>query len=227
LALILCIETSTTVCSVALAEDGILISVKEDTNGEYSHAEQLNVFIDEVMRNHSFDALSAVAVSEGPGSYTGLRIGTSTAKGLAYAKEIPLISVNTLQAMCTGVGDVDAESLLIPMIDARRMEVYCAGYNGRGKMVFPTRAEELSSNSFEQFGEYQPKLFFGHGAEKCRGMLEPMGFKYVGGVYASAKNMIPFAEKAFQKNAFADTAYFEPFYLKDFVAGKKKKGHQE
>ncbi|NEN25166.1 tRNA (adenosine(37)-N6)-threonylcarbamoyltransferase complex dimerization subunit type 1 TsaB [Cryomorpha ignava] len=224
MARILCIETSTKVCSVCVAEGDAVLALAEDNEDEYTHAEKLNVLIAKVLEESDlkFKDLSAIAVSEGPGSYTGLRIGVSAAKGFAVALDIPIIAVNTLKAMSAGVGDKNQDSLLIPMIDARRMEVFCAGFTGDLQPAFETRAEILSSESFPEAKAFTKVLFFGNGAEKCRGVLEPLGFEYFPDVSASANGMAKLANEKFKESDFVDTAYFEPFYLKDFVAGKPK-----
>ncbi len=157
-----------------------------------------------------------------PGSYTGLRIGVSAAKGIAFAKNIPLLAVNTLQAMCSALADGDRQTLLIPMIDARRMEVYSAGYDGSGRQVFRTRAEVLDEGSFPEAEGFKMVKYFGDGAEKCRALLDPKGFQFIDDQFASARGMAALANGKFLENDIVDTAYFEPFYLKDFVAGKKK-----
>jgi tRNA threonylcarbamoyladenosine biosynthesis protein TsaB len=210
---------------VALADGENSIALKEDGSDQYTHAEKLHVFIEEVLNQAGlkFSDLDAVAVSEGPGSYTGLRIGASSAKGMAYALGIPLIAVNTLQAMANALLSGSDKNLLIPMIDARRMEVFCAGFDGKGNAVFPTRAEVLEPDSFPEAAAFDKVLYFGDGAEKCREVLEPKGFEFVKDVQASAKGMVKLAAQKFVADDFVDTAYFEPFYLKDFVAGKKKK----
>jgi len=225
LARILCLETSTKNCSVALTDGERLIALKEDGSDQYTHAEKLHVFIEEVLKqaDTKFSKLDAVAVSEGPGSYTGLRIGVSSAKGMAYALGIPIIAVNTLKAMAVDRFDGNQKSLFIPMIDARRMEVFCAGFDGEGNAVFPTRAEVLDSDSFPEAEGFDRVAYFGDGAEKCMEVLGPKGFDYIPGVIASAKGMISQAAQKYEASDFVDTAYFEPFYLKDFVAGKKKK----
>lgn len=225
MAKILCLETSTKNCSVALSDGGKLIALKEDGSDQYTHAEKLHVFIEEVMKEGGlrFSDLDAVAVSEGPGSYTGLRIGASSAKGMAYALGIRLIAVNTLQAMAYALRTGVETALLIPMIDARRMEVFCAGYDGLGKPVFPTRAEVLAPLSFPEATAYESVLYFGDGAEKCQEVLQHKDFECIKGVEATAKGMVELATEKYHSSDFVDTAYFEPFYLKDFVAGKKKK----
>lgn len=222
---ILCIETSTRVCSVCLTENGKVRECMEDTSAQYSHAEQLNVLIEQVLQaaNTDFKDLDAVAVSEGPGSYTGLRIGVSAAKGIALACGIPIVAVSPLRAMAVSVKDNNPNTLLIPMIDARRMEVFTAGYNGLGEEVFKTRAEILDDSSFPERGDFEKTLFFGDNAEKAKPVLSNNTTELLPGVIASAKGMAALAFKKFQNDDIADTAYFEPFYLKDFVAKKPKK----
>lgn len=222
---ILCIETSTKVCSVCIADEGKILALAEDNDDAYTHAERLNVLIEEVMNFAAikFSQLTAVAVSEGPGSYTGLRIGVSSAKGIAFAENIPLIAINTLKAMTYGVIHQDVSSALyIPMIDARRMEVFCAGFSNDLKPVFETRAQILEPGAFPEKGDFNEFYFFGNGAEKARPILESEGGKFISGVVASATGMAPLAYAKYLQSDFVDTAYFEPFYLKDFVAGKKK-----
>lgn len=227
MSLILCIESTTKNCSAGVSRDGVLVALREDHSEKYTHAEKLNVFIDEVLKDAGvkFADLDAVAVSKGPGSYTGLRIGVSAAKGIAYATGIPVIAVCPLRAMAAQVEEAEAESvLLIPMIDARRMEVFCAGFTGSGQPVFDTRAEILGDDSFPEAGPFERIRYFGDGAEKCEPILGlRKGFEFLHGIHASARGMATLAAAAFANKAFEDTAYFEPFYLKDFVAGKPKK----
>lgn len=226
MALILNIETATTVCSVSVAKDGKLLGTKEQ-NGDYSHAENLTLFIEEVIKQSgiTLKQLDAVAVSKGPGSYTGLRIGVSTAKGLCYALEKPLIAINTLQHLSLALTLKDGE-LACPMIDARRMEVYCAIYDQQGKELMPTSAEIIDEHSFADFLKEHKVIFAGDGAAKCKDVLSKKSNAiFVDNVFPSAKNMITLSEKAFQEKQFENLAYFEPFYLKDFVAGKKKQEH--
>lgn len=200
---------------------------REDRSAQYSHAEQLHTFIDEVVKEAhlGYRDLDAIAVSKGPGSYTGLRIGVSAAKGLAYALEAPMIAVDPLQSMAALAADRCAPgSILIPMIDARRMEVFCAGFSGALEPVFDTRAEIVDEESFAAFESSAPVYYFGDGAAKCRDILDGRGhFHFLPDIDASSLGMAGLAHEAFAKNDFVDTAYFEPFYLKDFVAGKPKK----
>lgn len=236
--IILNIETATTVCSVALAKDGDLISYKEQNEG-YTHAENLTLFIEEVLNKsgHTFKDIDAIAVSKGPGSYTGLRIGVSTAKGLCFALDKPLISINTLKSLSLplskGEGNVlkknnSEKFLLCPMLDARRMEVYSAIYDFQLNTIKETSAEIIDEQFVEKTlstlgREGEGLLFFGDGAAKCKDVLSKNeNVVFIDNAFPSAKNMISLSEQAFANKQFEDVAYFEPFYLKDFVAGKKK-----
>ncbi len=230
MALILNLETATTVCSVSLAKDGQLIAFKE-VNGDYSHSENLTLFIEAVLQqaNTKLSDIDAIAVSKGPGSYTGLRIGVSTAKGLCYSLNKPLIGINTLQHLSLGTQEnltsnsQNPKSLFCPMLDARRMEVYCAIYDSDNKEIKPTAAEIIDENSFADLLEKNQIVFFGDGASKCKDILSHnKSAIFIDGIFPSAKNMIILSEQAFNNKEFEDVAYFEPFYLKDFVAGKKK-----
>ncbi|MDQ3047119.1 MAG: tRNA (adenosine(37)-N6)-threonylcarbamoyltransferase complex dimerization subunit type 1 TsaB [Bacteroidota bacterium] len=231
--LILNIETATTVCSVALGLDGKLLASKE-LNGEYTHAENLTVFIEEVMKQagKNLSELDAISVSKGPGSYTGLRIGVSSAKGFCYSLNKPLIGINTLQHMALSVSNSPTSniqhpiSVWCPMIDARRMEVYCALFDKENKFLLPTSALIIDEKSFGDILSEEGKqlVFFGDGAEKCKNTLSHYSNAvFLPDIVPSAINMIPLSEQAFLAAKFEDIAYFEPFYLKDFVAGKKKK----
>ena len=226
MALILNLETATTVCSVALGENGKLLSIKE-INKDYTHAENLTVFIEQVLAsaNVKLTHLDAVAISKGPGSYTGLRIGTSTAKGLCYALNKPLIAINTLKQISLGFSTSNPHSsnLYCPMIDARRMEVYCAIYDSENNEIRKTSAEIIDEYSFADILEKHRIFFFGDGAAKCKIKLanHPNAI-FVDNILPSAKNMIQLSEQNFNSAGFEDVAYFEPFYLKDFVAGGKK-----
>ena len=222
MASIICIETATKSCSVALARDSHLVAVKEEVSENYSHSEQLTVFIEQLLQQEGLKVsdLDAIAVSSGPGSYTGLRIGVSTAKGLCYASDVPLIAVSTLSAMVQAMKDKYPEAQLCPMLDARRMEVYCALYSK--SQASPVVAKIIDKYSFKEELEKGPILFFGDGAYKCQGLLVHANAHFELGVYPSAVNMISLAYEKFQNQDFEDIAYFEPFYLKDFVAGVKK-----
>ncbi len=224
MAKILCLETSTKVCSVCIAMDGQAKFISEFDSDGYSHAEKLNVLIAECMDTAglAFSELDAIAVSKGPGSYTGLRIGVSAAKGFAFAQNIPLISVNSLRSLASQVLDKTDDHLFIPMIDARRMEVYAAGFSGSGREVFPTRAEIVEHDSFPECQRFNQVYIFGDGAEKCWETLNSRGVTLID-LKASAVGMAEIAEQKLLQKDFEDTAYFEPYYLKDFVAGPKKK----
>lgn len=223
--LILNIETATTVCSISLAKDGHLLAFKEQ-DGEYSHAENLTVFIEAVIKQASVNLsdIDAVAVSKGPGSYTGLRIGISTAKGLCYSLNKPLIAVDTLQYLSLMTEQkLSAGGLYCPMLDARRMEVYCAVFDSDNNVVKPTAAEIIDANSFSELLNQNIIHFFGNGAEKCKKTFElNENAVFVDNVVPSAIGMIAVSERLFINKEFENVAYFEPFYLKDFIAGKKK-----
>lgn len=219
---ILNIETATKNCSVALAKDGKTIVYKEIAEEGYSHAERLHVFIEEIIEEAGimFNDLSAIAVSQGPGSYTGLRIGVSAAKGLCYALEIPLIAVDTLQALASQVNI--SNGLIIPMIDARRMEVYSAIFAPNLERKREVLAEIITENSFENFQE--TLYFIGDCAEKCKSVLTKENYIFLDKiVYPSAKEMSAISFEKFKINDTVDVAYFEPYYLKDFMITTSKK----
>lgn len=224
---ILHIETSTEVCSVAVSQDGASIFSKEDFNGP-SHATVLGVFVDEALSfidNHAIP-LDAVAVSCGPGSYTGLRIGVSMAKGICYGRNTPLIGLPTLEVMCVPVllaHDLPEDALLCPMIDARRMEVYAAVYDRALKVQRAIGADIIDENSYAEYLEKHPVYFFGNGAAKCKEKLSHPNAHFIENIHPVAKWMFPLAEKAMAVEDFKDVAYFEPFYLKEFVASTPKK----
>lgn len=225
--IILHIETSTNVCSVALSENGTCLFSKSNAEG-MNHAAMLSSFIAEALEElkPAQKKLDAVAVSSGPGSYTGLRIGVSTAKGLCYGLEIPLISVSTLevmtvQALSSNVQDKE-NALFCPMIDARRMEVYAAFYNSTSQIKREISADIIDANSYAGILDAQPVYFFGNGAEKCKPVLSHPNARFIDNLIPLAENMIPLAEKAFNENRFEDVAYFEPFYLKEFHTTAKK-----
>lgn len=225
MAIILSIETSTKVCSVALHKENKLMASKE-LFLEKSHSGLLSVLINDLLEHCGLTAqdLEAVAVSKGPGSYTGLRIGVSTAKGLCYALDIPLIAVNTLEAMAFGINRFNVgKALLCPMIDARRMEVYCLIADPGMNLIETTHAKVLDSTSFSDFLDKQDVLFFGDGAAKCKELLGiyPTAH-FLEGVTPSAVNVGFLALDKHEKKDFEDVAYFEPFYLKDFRVIKPK-----
>ena len=224
--LILIIETATEVCSVALVSDGKLLSIRESDRLN-SHSAKLAVYIDEVIKEAGISVkdIEAVAVSKGPGSYTGLRIGVSSAKGLCYALNIPLISVDTLQSMCFEVIksniQFDSDAILCPMIDARRMEVYSAFYDVKLNTIRPVQADIVDEDIYQNYLSEHKVYFFGNGALKCKNILgENKNAVFDDNIKLSAKGMHAIAERKFLEKDFENTAYFEPFYLKDFVAAK-------
>lgn len=225
---ILHIETSTSACSVAVSEDGRNIFQKEDLDGP-SHAVSLGVFVDEALSFADSHALSvnAVAVSCGPGSYTGLRIGVSMAKGICYGRNLPLIAIPTLKVQCVPVllyhDELPDDALLCPMIDARRMEVYAALYDRALKPVRDIAADIVDEHSYREYLEERPVWFFGDGAAKCKEKLNHPNAHFIDNIRPLARMMFPLAEKAMAEKDFKDVAYFEPFYLKEFVAGKPRK----
>ena len=227
MSLILQIETATTVCSVALAQDGKVLAVKE-VNERNIHAELITLFIADVLAHAGKQVtdLNAVAVSKGPGSYTGLRIGVSTAKGLCYALDIPLIAINTLEAMASGAAAFKSQylnnALLCPMIDARRMEVYMSLIASDGQIMKPTAAEIIDGHTFAAFSAEQQIVLFGDGAEKCRNVLSQReNMVFLPQFVNSATQLTAQALTKFKNADFEDIAYFEPYYLKEFIAGKK------
>jgi tRNA threonylcarbamoyladenosine biosynthesis protein TsaB len=229
MALILNLETSTRICSVALALDGELLGLKESREDK-SHASLLAGFIKALLKenNRAVSDLDAVAVSKGPGSYTGLRIGVSTAKGLAYAAGIQLISVDTLSALASGMVQThpvpdeaipqEGSFFLCPMIDARRMEVYTAVFHPNGEILEPISAKIIREHSYTDLLAKNQVVFFGEGAAKCKSMIQHPNAIFLEGIEASASFMVPLAESAWEQKKFEDVAYFEPFYLKDFIA---------
>jgi tRNA threonylcarbamoyladenosine biosynthesis protein TsaB len=235
MSLILCIETGTDICSVALARDGELISLLESDEG-HGHARLLGTYIDEILRNNNYDPdeLDAVAVGKGPGSYTGLRIGVSAAKGLCYGLNIPLIAVSSTKALAhvasedysAGILDVDdwGSALLCPMIDARRMEVYAQVFDSTVMPLSEVDAFVVDEGSFHEFISADREfLIFGNGAAKCLPILNAAGNVKLLNVAPSARGVVNPAFEAFRAGRFEDVAYFEPFYLKDFVVTTSKK----
>jgi tRNA threonylcarbamoyladenosine biosynthesis protein TsaB len=225
--MILCLETATPVCSVALNEACCILALRE-TEGQNAHSEKITNFIREAMETAKIDyrQLDAVAVSKGPGSYTGLRIGVSTAKGICYAADLPLMAIDTLEAMAYGMKEklssqITENDLLIPMIDARRMEVYVAIFDAKLNKIQDTAALVIDENSFEELQKDHHLWLFGDGAPKLKKVFEDQtNISIIEGFKPSAAFMRPLAEKALREKDFVDVAYFEPFYLKDFVAGK-------
>lgn len=223
--MILCIETATSVCSVSLCHENLILGLKE-SHIDKSHASLLTVFIEELLSEHklSAEALDAVAVSKGPGSYTGLRIGVSTAKGICYGAGIPLIAISTLKSMYHGIIDkyhdypgID-NALICPMIDARRMEVYSSVFRYKGDLVRDVKAEIIDNESFGDLLKQAPVLFFGNGATKCKELIKHPDAIFIDGYELSAGSLALPAQKALENKEFEDVAYFEPYYLKDFVA---------
>ena len=219
--LILNIETSSTICSVCLAKDGQLLDYREDKEGN-SHARVLTVFIEDLMKKNSlaFNELDAIAVSAGPGSYTGLRIGTSTAKGLCYALNKPFIAVPTLLAMADGVSKKmnEPEATFMPALDARRMEIYTAVFDATGNQLLNTQAVIVNDALANQLEQFKNLFVFGTGAEKCKGIFKSDAIHFVPDINCDARFMIPISEAKFLSSQFEDLAYFEPSYLKEFGA---------
>jgi len=223
MALILGIETATKNCSVALFKDGVIIAEKEHNTDKYTHAEQLTLFIEEVVKTAkiSLKQIEAIALSKGPGSYTGLRIGTSTAKGLCYSLGIPLLAISTLKAMAFGMAESKKSAIYCPMIDARRMEVFSALFDENNNEVRGVQADVVDEQTYAKF-LVNEVLFFGDGALKCKEIISHKNAQFIEGIYPSAKHLGILANAKFENKDFEDVAYFEPYYLKDFVAGKKK-----
>lgn len=224
---ILNIETATPVCSVVVSNNGEIVFERENTDGP-SHASLLGVFVAEAVAKvrEMGLTLDAISVSCGPGSYTGLRIGVSEAKGLCYGLAIPLIAIKTPLIMAQKVLEtesVEEDALLCPMIDARRMEVYAALYDNKLNVVRDIAADIVDGDSYQEYLSEAKVLFFGNGADKCKEALVSNNAHFLEGVYPSAKYMVRLSEEAYNTQQFVDTAYFEPFYLKDFVATTPKK----
>lgn len=224
---ILNIETSTDVCSVAVSENGTCIMELQEHSGP-NHAERLGTFVDEALSfadSHAIP-LDAVAVSCGPGSYTGLRIGVSMAKGICYGHNVKLLAVPTLELLSVPVllhhEEIEDGALLIPMLDARRMEVYSQVFTRGLKEVRPIQADVVDEHSYREYLDKGPVYFFGNGADKCKEIIEHPNAHFIEGIEPLAKNMFPLAEKRMAMEQYEDVAYFVPFYLKDFVAKKAK-----
>ena len=221
MATILNIETSTKNCSVSIAKDGVQLCSVEENEESFAHGEKLNQFIDWCIDGAeiTLNDLDAICVSKGPGSYTGLRIGVSSAKGFAFGLNLPLLAINSLQILAEMQINKGFD-LIIPMIDARRMEVYTAQFDTNGNQLTATEAKVIDETSFEEL-KGKKIVFVGDGAEKCQEVLAHLDATFVQ-IFPSAKYMCEQAEKRFEEKQFEDVAYFEPYYLKDFVAGKKK-----
>ena len=223
MAYILNIETATTNCSVSLSKEGETLVLKEDNSLNYSHAESLHVFIAEILKSANITPtqMDAVAVSKGPGSYTGLRIGVSAAKGLCYALNIPLISVNTLHSLSYQINF--ETGYIVPMLDARRMEVYSAIYDSKHHQIRETEAEILDESSFKDYLEKAKVYFIGNGVEKAQTIIKHPNAIFVERKLPSSKEMGILAYHKYKKNDIEDVAYFEPYYLKEFIALKSTK----
>ena len=222
MALILGIETATKNCSVALFNKGKLVSLREENSNKYLHGEKLTVFINDLLKLEKTDIsqLDAIVLSKGPGSYTGLRIGTSTAKGLCYALEIPLITITTLRSMAYRMAKESDCKLFCPMIDARRMEVFSAIYDKNNKQIREVNADIVDHQTYSHFLQ-EKTLFFGDGSLKCEKIIINQNAEFLQGIFPSAKDLGELGYEKFINNKFEDIAYFEPYYLKDFVVGKK------
>jgi tRNA threonylcarbamoyladenosine biosynthesis protein TsaB len=222
MARIISLETASTNCSVSVYEASELLALREDPSPAYTHGELLHVFMEEAMGEAGLQwtDLEAVAVSKGPGSYTGLRIGVAAAKGLCFSLGIPLIAVETLRSMASQCQD--AEGVLIPMLDARRMEAYVAVFDAGHRQVEPTRAEIITVDSFSKWSRQGPVHLLGNGAEKCRELLTHPNFQFHPGVQPGSREIGLLAAKRFEEGLFEDVAYFEPYYLKEFILQKKK-----
>lgn len=224
--IILCIETATKMCSVALYKGENLLAIKEQ-GGAYAHAENLTVFIQQVISDAqiSFNQLSAIAVSKGPGSYTGLRIGVSTAKGLAYALNKPIIGIDTLTSMANLARQkINYQNeFLCPMIDARRMEVYCAIFDQNQNIIKPISADIITENVFDKYIGESKIVIFGDGSQKCKELFKnKTNYIFLQDEFISAKGLIIPALKKLNNNELDDVVYFEPFYLKDFISSSSK-----
>ncbi len=224
MARILNLETATTNCSVSISEGDRIVFLQENNAMEYSHSEQLHIFIKEALQGASlsFSDLDAVAISKGPGSYTGLRIGVSAAKGLCFSLDIPLISISTLESMAQQVAPKE-NTVVIPVLDARRMEVYSAVFDAGHKQIRETRAEIINRDSFQEFTDRNAVYLVGNGAQKCKEVLSHPNFHFLPEVMPSAKEMAVLSHTKYEEGHFEDVAYFEPYYLKDFVLQGKKK----
>lgn len=223
LALILNIETATKNCSVSISKVGETIALKEINDGNYSHAEKLHELIKQVVLEAKIELsdLNAIAVSKGPGSYTGLRIGVSAAKGLCFALDIPLISVNTLQSLALSISI--EKGYKIPLLDARRMEVYSQVFGNKTEKIREVYAEIITPDSFTDYLNDQKVYFLGDGAEKCKEIITHENAIFIDNKFPSAKEMSAISYEKFKKDEFEDVAYFEPFYLKEFIGGISKK----
>lgn len=225
MALILAIESATKNCSVAIIRDGKILSIYEEYSESFSHSEQLTIFIQKAFKDSETNPkdLSAIIVDKGPGSYTGLRIGVSVAKGMSYSLNIPLTSIGSLEVLFGKAIEIYPNyDIYIPMIDARRMEVYTEIFDHSGIIIEKVDAKIIDENSFQKYND-KKVLFFGDGAEKCRSILQLKNADFITNLHPSAEGMKSISQKKFKQKEFENTAYFEPYYLKDFIAGKPKK----
>ena len=218
---ILHLETSTKVCSVALSKDGIIVQLEESVEDGYTHGENLTVFIMRVLEREfiSPSHLAAISVASGPGSYTGLRIGISTAKGLCYGLKIPLIAIDSLSALFENVKHISNNQHVLAAIDARRLEVFSAIFSSDGKLIKPISADVLDENSYREF---EPFFLVGDAVDKCEQLWLNRSIHFEKEMKASAKGQVELAYHKFQVNEVEDVAYFQPFYLKDFISTVKK-----
>jgi tRNA threonylcarbamoyladenosine biosynthesis protein TsaB len=223
LSIILNIETTTKNCSVSIAEKGEILAIKELNNGNYSHAEVLHPFILDVLKeaNLTSDKIDAVAVSKGPGSYTGLRIGVSAAKGLCFALDKPLISIDTLTSLSFSI--TIKEGIIVPMLDARRLEVYASVFNEKHQKIREIKAEIIDENSFCEYLERSKVYFLGDGSQKCKEIITHKNAIFIDAKFPSAQEMAKLSYEKYKISDIENVAYFEPFYLKDFIVIPEKK----
>ena len=223
MSIILNIETTTKNCSVSIAEKGEILSIKELNNGNYSHAEVLHPFILDVLKeaNLTSDKIDAVAVSKGPGSYTGLRIGVSAAKGLCFALDKPLISIDTLTSLSFSI--TIKEGIIVPMLDARRLEVYASVFNEKHQKIREIKAEIIDENSFCEYLERSKVYFLGDGSQKCKKIITHKNAIFIDAKFPSAQEMAKLSYEKYKISDRENVAYFEPFYLKDFIVIPEKK----
>jgi tRNA threonylcarbamoyladenosine biosynthesis protein TsaB len=223
LSIILNIETTTKNCSVSIAEKGEILAIKELNNGNYSHAEVLHPFILDVLKeaNLTSDKIDAVAVSKGPGSYTGLRIGVSAAKGLCFALDKPLISIDTLTSLSFSI--TIKEGIIVPMLDARRLEVYASVFNEKHQKIREIKAEIIDENSFCEYLERNKVYFLGDGSQKCKEIITHKNAIFIDAKFPSAQEMAKLSYEKYKISDIENVAYFEPFYLKDFIVIPEKK----
>jgi len=223
LSIILNIETTTKNCSVSIAEKGEILAIKELNNGNYSHAEVLHPFILDVLKeaNLTSNRIDAVAVSKGPGSYTGLRIGVSAAKGLCFALDKPLISIDTLTSLSFSI--TIKEGIIVPMLDARRLEVYASVFNEKHQKIREIKAEIIDENSFCEYLERSKVYFLGDGSQKCKEIITHKNAIFIDAKFPSAQEMAKLSYEKYKISDIENVAYFEPFYLKDFIVIPEKK----